>query len=67
MPLARKISSVLGRTDYARVRIEQGKVVPLAIRGASILSSTTRAHGFVLIPRDAEGFAEGEAVEVLLY
>lgn len=67
MPLARKISSVLGRTDYARVRIEEGEVVPLAIRGASILSSTTRAHGFVLIPRDAEGFAEGEAVEVLLY
>ncbi|MHC4938286.1 MAG: molybdopterin molybdotransferase MoeA [Planctomycetota bacterium] len=67
MPLARKISSVLGRTDYARVRIEEGKVVPLAIRGASILSSTTRAHGFVLIPRDAEGFAEGEAVEVRLY
>ncbi|MHC4847949.1 MAG: molybdopterin molybdotransferase MoeA [Planctomycetota bacterium] len=67
MPLARKISSVLGRTDYARVRIEEGKVIPLAIRGASILSSTTRAHGFVLIPRDAEGFAEGEAVEVLLY
>ena len=44
MPLARKISSVLGRTDYARVRIEEGRVVPLAIRGASILSSTTRAH-----------------------
>lgn len=67
MPLERKISSVLGRTDYARVRIEKGKVLPLAIRGASILSSTTRAHGFVLIPRDAEGYAEGEAVEVFLY
>jgi molybdopterin molybdotransferase len=67
MPLARKIPSVLGRTDYARVRIEEGKVVPLAIRGASILSSTTRAHGFVIVPRDAEGHAEGEAVEVHLY
>jgi len=67
MPLARKISSVLGRTDYARVRIENGKVVPLAIRGASILSSTTRAHGFVIVPRDAEGYPEGEAVEVHLY
>jgi molybdopterin molybdotransferase len=67
IPLARKISSVLGRTDYARVRIEEGKVVPLAIRGAAILSSTTRAHGFVLVPRDAEGYAEGAAVEVLLY
>jgi molybdopterin molybdotransferase len=67
VPLARKISSVLGRTDYARVRIEDGKVVPLAIRGAAILSGTTRAHGFVLIPKEAEGYPEGEAVEVYLY
>jgi len=67
MPLARKISSVLGRTDYARVRIEDGKVVPIAIRGASILSSTTRAHGFVIVPKDAEGFGEGEDAEVHLY
>jgi molybdopterin molybdotransferase len=67
MPLARKISSVLGRTDYARVRIEEGQVVPIAIRGASVLSSTTRAHGFVIVPKDAEGFAEGEDAEVHLY
>ena len=67
MPLARKISSVLGRTDYARVRIEDGRVVPLAIRGAAILSSTTRAHGFVIVPKDAEGLAEGADAEVHLY
>ena len=67
MPLARKIASVLGRTDYARVRIEEGRVVPIAIRGASVLSSTTRAHGFVVVPKDAEGFAEGADVEVHLY
>jgi len=67
MPLARKISSVLGRTDYARVRIEEGRVVPLAIRGASILSGTTRAHGFVVVPKDGEGYGEGELVDVRLY
>jgi len=67
MPLARKISSVLGRTDYARVRIEDGKVVPIAIRGASILSSTTRAHGFVIVPSNAEGLGEGADAEVFLY
>ncbi|MEM8883393.1 MAG: gephyrin-like molybdotransferase Glp [Planctomycetota bacterium] len=67
MPLARKIASVLGRTDYARVRIEDGRVMPLAIRGAGILSSTTRAHGFVIVPKEAEGYGEGEPVEVLLY
>ena len=67
MPLGRKISSALGRTDYVRVRIEDSKVVPLAIRGASILSSTTRASGFVIIDANSEGFAEGELVNVRLY
>ena len=67
LPLARKISSVLGRTDYARVRIENGEVVPLAIRGASILSGATRAHGFVIVPGNVEGYAEKTAVDVRLY
>ncbi|HEX5138234.1 MAG TPA: gephyrin-like molybdotransferase Glp [Planctomycetota bacterium] len=67
MPLARKIASQLGRTDYVRVRIEEGKVVPLAIRGAAILTSTTRAHGFLVVERDLEGYAEGETVAVFLY
>ena len=42
LPLARKLVSVIGRVDYARVRIERGQVEPLASSGASILSSTTR-------------------------
>ncbi len=67
LPLAKKIASQLGRTDYVRVRIEEGKVVPLAIRGASILTSTTRAHGFVVVEKDLEGHAEGETIGVYLY
>ncbi len=67
MPLQRKIASAIGRTDYVRVRLERDSVVPLAIRGASILSSTTRAHGFVIVDKDAEGCAEGATVTVYLY
>lgn len=67
MPLARKIASQLGRTDYVRVRIEEGKVVPIAVRGAAILTTTTRAHGFVVVEKDLEGHAEGETVAVHLY
>jgi molybdopterin molybdotransferase len=67
LPLARKISSAVGRTDYVRVAIEDGRVVPLATSGASILSSTVRAAGCVLVPRGLEGMAEGVEVEVLLY
>jgi molybdopterin molybdotransferase len=67
LPLARKLSSQIGRVDYVRVAIEDGRVVPLATAGASILSSTVRAAGCVIVPRGREGMAEGETVEVLLY
>jgi molybdopterin molybdotransferase len=65
--LAHKIASAVGRVDYVRVQIQEGKVEPLATSGASILSSTTRADGFVLVPRDSEGQAAGEEVQVYLY
>jgi molybdopterin molybdotransferase len=67
LPLARKIVSAVGRVDYVRVRIHEGQVEPLTTSGASILSSTTRADGFVLVPRDSEGQAPGEMVRVFLY
>jgi molybdopterin molybdotransferase len=67
LPLGRKLASVVGRVDYARVSIVEGKVEPLAISGASILSSTTRADGFVVIPADLEGYPSGELVTVWLY
>jgi molybdopterin molybdotransferase len=65
--LARKISSPIGRLDYARVQVADGTVEPLAVSGASVLSSTTRADGFVIVPADSEGFAPGTEVEVWLY
>jgi molybdopterin molybdotransferase len=65
--LARKISSEIGRLDYARVTLNQGEATPLAIGGASVLSSTTRADGFMLIPADLEGYGPGSEVEVFLY
>jgi molybdopterin molybdotransferase len=65
--LTRKLSSTIGRLDYARVRVTENAVEPLAIGGASVLSSTTRADGFVIVPADSEGFAAGADVEVWLY
>jgi len=67
VPLARKIASEIGRTDYVRVAIEEGRAIPLATSGASILSSTVRAAGAVVVPRELEGMPEGQAVLVLLY
>lgn len=65
--LSRKVVSAIGRLDYCRVVINENGVEPLALSGASILSSTTRANGFVLIPEEREGYAPGEAVTVYLY
>jgi molybdopterin molybdotransferase len=67
LPLARKIASVVGRVDYVRVQVGENGVEPIAASGASILTSTTRADGFVLVPRDSEGHAPGEQVLVHLY
>jgi molybdopterin molybdotransferase len=73
--LARKISSPIGRLDYARVRLEHpstglgagGRIEPLSVAGASQLSSTTRADGFVIVEQDSEGYAAGSEVDVWLY
>ena len=65
--LLRKLSSVVGRVDYARVQLREEGIEPLAISGASVLSSTTRADGFVVIPADSEGFPAGAEVVVYLY
>jgi molybdopterin molybdotransferase len=67
LPLLRKLVSQVGRVDYARVRINDGQAEPVAISGASILSSTTAADGFVVVPADSEGYPAGAAVDVWRY
>jgi molybdopterin molybdotransferase len=44
-----------------------GKVEPIALSGASILSSTTRADGFVIVAAQSEGYGPGTEVTVYLY
>jgi len=65
--LSRKLSSPIGRLDYARVKMADGLVEPLSVGGASLLTSTTRADGFVIVGDDSEGFPAGAEVEVWLY
>lgn len=67
LPLSRKLVSKVGRVDYARVRIIAGAVEPLAISGASLLTSTVIADGFVIVPGESEGYPPGALVEVYLY
>jgi molybdopterin molybdotransferase len=63
----RKIVSAIGRVDYCRVRLVDDRIDPIALSGASVLSSTTRADGFVLVPAECEGYGPGAEVTVYLY
>lgn len=65
--LSRKLASTVGRVDYARVIVRDNEAEPLAVSGASVLSSTTRADGFIIVPADSEGQPPGAEVEVFLY
>jgi len=66
-PVADRMLSAVGRVDYVRVRVTPAGVEPIAVRGASILSTTVTADGFVLVPRDREGYVPGERVTVYHY
>src|SRR5919109_1897750 len=65
--LTRKIASAIGRVDFVRVRCTATGIEPLRVTGASILSSTTRADGFVIVDKNSEGLDEGQEVEVYVY
>jgi molybdopterin molybdotransferase len=67
LPLAAKVTSAVGRVDYLRVRVVEGRVEPVAAGGASNLSSAVAADGFALVGRDRDDLAAGEMVEVWLY
>jgi molybdopterin molybdotransferase len=67
LPLSARLASQIGRTDYARVKVRSGEVEPIAIGGASVLSSVAAADGFVVIPSASEGFPAGSRVTVHLY
>lgn len=67
LPLSSKISSMVGRMDYVRVKINNGYAEPLAISGASLLSTTTIADGFLLVPGECEGYPSGTNIKINLY
>jgi molybdopterin molybdotransferase len=66
--LRRKLASALNRTDFVRVRlVGRDEIEPLRSGGAGVLTSVTRADGFIIVPRDDEGFEAGSEVEVYLF
>jgi molybdopterin molybdotransferase len=66
-PVAAPIKSIIGRVEYARVTVGPNGVAPVPMTGASVLSSTVIADGFVLVPPERANYQPGEHVDVYLY
>ncbi|MFC6757527.1 MULTISPECIES: gephyrin-like molybdotransferase Glp [Haloarcula] len=67
--LARKLPSEPGVRTFARVTLEEdgeGSVTatPTRTKGAGVLSSVALADGWVVLPEEREGYAEGATVAV---
>jgi molybdopterin molybdotransferase len=50
-----------------RVSLVENRVEPIGLSGASLLSTTTRAAGFLVVPEELEGYPADTPVTVFLY
>jgi len=66
--LTRKVASEPGVRTFVRVRLEgegdEHRAAPVRTGGAGVLSSVTRADGWVVVPEPSEGLAAGSSVAV---
>jgi molybdopterin molybdotransferase len=69
--LTRRVASALGRRVYLRVYVLQKEgeffAEPIRTKGSGVLSTMTKANGYVVIQEDREGLEEGETVIVHLF
>jgi molybdopterin molybdotransferase len=69
--MTKKIAAALGRKNFVRVRviqkIDELLAEPVSAKGSGNLSTMTRANGYVIVPENREGLAEGETVVVHLF
>ena len=57
------VSSNHGREELLCVKLLDGRAAPIYAK-SGVISFLSAADGYVIIPRDAEGIAEGEKVEI---
>lgn len=69
--ITRRVSTVLGRKSFVRVHISQrGEeffAEPVSTLGSGIISTMTKANGYVVVPENREGLEEGELVTAHLF
>ena len=69
--LTRRVAGALGRRVFLRVRVfeRNGSFFgePVRVTGSGVLSTMTKANGYVIIPENREGIEEDESVNVHLF
>jgi len=69
--LTRRVAASLGRRVFLRVHVFERNgeffAEPVRIKGSGVLSTMTKANGYVEIPENREGVEEGESVIVHLF
>jgi molybdopterin molybdotransferase len=67
----KRISTTLGRKTFVRVSVfkrdEEFFAEPISARGSGMISTMTRANGYVIVPENREGLDNGETVSVHLF
>ncbi len=69
--LTRRITSVLGRKTYVRVRVtlKKGDLLaePVSAKGSGSISTMTQSNGYLIVPENREGINEDETVFVQMF
>jgi molybdopterin molybdotransferase len=69
--LTRRVAGALGRRVFLRVRVfeKDGGFLaePVRVTGSGVITTMTKANGYVIIPENREGVEEGEQVRVHLF
>jgi len=67
----KRVSTVLGRKTFVRVRVLQrfGEFFaePISARGSGIISTMMKANGYIVVPENREGLEKGEVVSAILF
>jgi molybdopterin molybdotransferase len=64
--LSRNLPSAAGRLDVVQVSLNGDQAEPL-FGPSALLSVLTAADGYLIVPEDANGLSDGEAVDVFVY
>jgi molybdopterin molybdotransferase len=69
--MARKVATSLGRKTFVRVFVRPHNseflADPISARGSGLISTMTKANGYVIVPDNREGLMENECVSVHLF